>query len=295
MTPKRLWTTKFKEFDIVVAQTGEAAFKARAMDSHRNAVADADANDPHEAQARVLEEVRPYTAEFFGFDEAVNIFRKPFPDGFDDAYYEYRERGYKRRSHERALEVLNREDVTRLWQAGACNEIVQRVKTAYQAPAGNLLAPFEHAKLNDALKNERTRGEAARVIGEHLHADPPRFVERFAAVMRPHGAGTWPVATYLPFLLMPDSQMFLKPSVTQLFADRVGYDFTYDARPNVETYRDLLGLAALTVEALQVRSCPPTDRIDVQSFIWSIGHEGYIQDAITDRERKGFGSQRGNT
>jgi hypothetical protein len=82
--------------------------------------------------------------------------------------------------------------------------------------------------------------------------------------------------------------------VTQLFADRVGYDFAYDARPNVETYRDLLGLAAYTEEALRARSCVPTDRIDVQSFIWSIGHEGYVQDAVADRERKGFGSQRGD-
>jgi hypothetical protein len=260
--PKKLWDARFKEFDIVVAQLSETAFTARAWDSQRNAVCNADASDPHVAQAELIEHLRPYTAAFVGFDEAVHVFKKAFPWGFDDAYYEFRERGYK-----------------------------LRVKKAFNAPARNLLASFEHTKVNEALKNEPVCREVAREVATHLHSAPATFIEHFAAIMRPYGAGTWPVATYLPFLLMPEREMLLKPEVMKLFADRVGHEIEYRPRPNAETYGHLISLAELTEKALEVRSCPPNDKIDVHSFIWAISHDGYVQNAIDDRAQKGFGDR----
>ena len=65
--------------------------------------------------------------------------------------------------------------------------------------------------------------------------------------------------------------MFLKPTVTTDFADRVGHDFRhrYEAEPNEETYEALLDLVAATRTA--ITSLKPCDNMDIQSFIWVVG------------------------
>ena len=89
--------------------------------------------------------------------------------------------------------------------------------------------------------------------------------------LKPHDAAKWTVVTYLPFLWRPDVHMFLKPEITKLFADRVGHEFAFQYRANLdlEVYRSLLDLAARTNDA--IRALEPRDQIDVQSFIWVVG------------------------
>ena len=94
---------------------------------------------------------------------------------------------------------------------------------------------------------------------------------RLDALMRKHGQPSWPCATYLPFFWKPHDAMFLKPQVTQMFAERVGHRFVndYDARLNADTYNSLLDLAAECER--EIADLKPQDRIDVQSLIWVVG------------------------
>ena len=88
------------------------------------------------------------------------------------------------------------------------------------------------------------------------------------------------MATYLPFLWEPHSNMFLKPEVTQDFARRVGHDFAhrYDSALEPEVYASLLDLASTTEH--RIASLAPRDRIDIQSFIWVVGR--YPSDCKTE-------------
>jgi hypothetical protein len=89
--------------------------------------------------------------------------------------------------------------------------------------------------------------------------------------LKPCDSAKWTVATYLPFLWRPETQMFLKPEVSKDFAARVGHRFAsdYEARLDIAVYDSLLDLVART-EA-ELAELAPRDRIDVQSFIWVIG------------------------
>ena len=65
--------------------------------------------------------------------------------------------------------------------------------------------------------------------------------------------------------------MFLKPTVTRDFAQRVGHDFqfAYDSAIEGSVYASLLNLAKTTKQA--IAALKPRDNIDVQSFIWVVG------------------------
>ena len=92
-----------------------------------------------------------------------------------------------------------------------------------------------------------------------------------AEVLKPRGAATWPVLTYLPFLWAVDQHMFLKPTVTVEFAERIGHRFLRDYGDDDRgaVYASLLDLKAATANALD--QLAPADGIDLQSFVWVVG------------------------
>jgi hypothetical protein len=79
------------------------------------------------------------------------------------------------------------------------------------------------------------------------------------------------VLTYLPFLWRPDVHMFLKPTITQEFAARVGHGFARDYAPDLDiaVYDSLLDLVART--RAELAPLAPQDGIDVQGFMWVVG------------------------
>jgi hypothetical protein len=60
--------------------------------------------------------------------------------------------------------------------------------------------------------------------------------------------------------------MFLKPNVTRVAADRYGYTFDYQPKPNWSTYAQLLDFVAVVRRNLT--DLAPRDMIDMQSFLW---------------------------
>lgn len=65
--------------------------------------------------------------------------------------------------------------------------------------------------------------------------------------------------------------MFLKPMVTQDFAERVGHPFVHDYSPALDpaVYASLRDLMAQT--AREVADLEPRDNIDLQSLVWIVG------------------------
>ena len=134
----------------------------------------------------------------------------------------------------------------------------------------NLLSRFEKPRLAEVLRGPTAdifvRGAARFALGEGKTA-----LLDMERALKPHNVATWPAATYLPFLWLPEEHMFLKPEVTQDFAARVGHRFAsdYDSRLDFGVYESLLDLASKT--AVELAGLEPRDRIDVQSFIWVVG------------------------
>ena len=90
-------------------------------------------------------------------------------------------------------------------------------------------------------------------------------------ILKAHGQPSWPIVTYLPFLWSSGEHMFLKPTVTTDYAERVGHPFSYEYSPQLEArvYASLLELVEQTES--EIADLKPTDRVDIQSFIWVVG------------------------
>ena len=205
-------------------------------------------------------------------------FLRFFPDGFADETYLDWERSYKVEAHQRWKLELNQAAFRALLNAGEFGEIATRAIRIESRT--NLLFSFEKMALRDAVRS----GVGARRFADGLFAflhgrgsDEQRFTAWCDVVhalpRRQTRVLTWPIVTVFGFIAQTDRHIFLKPNVTRTAASQYGYDLAYHARPNWNTYRDLLEFAAVVRRDL--RDLRPRDMVDLQSFIWVQGSEEY--------------------
>ena len=218
--------------------------------------------DADDVWQRLLVEAGKADASYFGFDGAKARFAHFFPQGFDTPHFGSKERDYKLKA-KRLLDATLPLDaaMTGTGLAAAARKVFQ---------ATDLLAPIEKAKLGDALKSPAgdsfVRAAAAFCQGGGVQA-----LHDMDRLMRPYDSAKWTVVTYLPFLWRPEEHAFLKPDVTKDFATRVGHPFAraYRAQLDYDVYESLLDLVRQT--ETEIADLHPRDRIDIQSFIWTVG------------------------
>jgi len=204
--------------------------------------------------------------------EARRRFLEKFPLGFADPAYLAAERNYKVEASERWAREMGREQLEPLLGAGEFAEVAQR---AMQIEATtNLLDVFAKAALRNAAKAEPeafARGLFELVCGE---GEMPDRFEGFGAMLdslpQPKTQTfKWPIQTIFPFLADPRENLFLKPKVTQLAADRFGFDLQYRPQPAWDVYARVLEFARQLAQDLA--DLKPADLIDIQSFIYVSG------------------------
>ena len=206
---------------------------------------------------------------YFGMEEAIARFLKFMPGGFAGERYNSpeSERHYKIRARDALAATLP----------------LKAARSASTADAQSLAAAFTPDKLWTNMlslqESTRLRETLAGPNGSAFLQAAAKFADGqlgaglagMRKAVAPHGASTWPIATYLPFFWLPERHMFLKPEATRDFAERVGHrfavDYSSDHDPSV--YESLIDLADHTASA--IRKLGPIDRIDVQSFIWVVG------------------------
>jgi hypothetical protein len=209
------------------------------------------------------------------FDRAVKKFVRFFPGGFCDPRFKAEERNYKVEAHEQLVNALGREQLGAFVQSGSYAEISKLAQAAVNAT--NLISPYEKLWLKNGIQTPLRQQLFSVTLNAFLYGDTPmstRF-ESFAKMLYDIGAAKWPVATYFSFLACPGEHIFLKPEVTKLAAEILGYDIRYEPRVNWATYERVLGLAAeikARLSALGQEELVPNDMIDVQSFIWVVGN-----------------------
>jgi len=199
---------------------------------------------------------------YFGIDAARRRFLALFPEGFTDAAYLRKERGYKTEAAVLLSQVMP----------------LREARKPAMAAAGAMVSVFETGSLHeDEIATMRAtlsgQGAIQFVQGASRFADG-RYSEGLRMMemaIRPHGRTTWPMVTYLPWLWMPEDHLFLRPSATRDFASRVGHGFSDEYEPGLlpDVYRSAQDLADRTRSDLE--DMAPADMIDVQSFIWVVG------------------------
>jgi hypothetical protein len=205
-------------------------------------------------------------------------FLQYFPQGFHDPDYVGSERAYKWDAHQRWEEALNQEAFRKLLSAREYQQIAARAVSIESRT--NLLFSFEKMALRDAVKSPAGARVFATGLFEWLHG-AGEAAARFDAWCGVVGALprrqtrvlTWPVATVFGFLARPTEHFYLKPNVTRRAFEAYGLPFTYQSRPNAQTYGELLSLARKVKRDLALLQ--PRDMIDIQSFLWVQGADEY--------------------
>ncbi|QZP07219.1 hypothetical protein [Caenibius sp. WL] len=221
-----------------------------------------DGDDPEQLWADLHATAGRTSDAYFGFDGARSRFRQFFPDGFRSPAFKEAERDYKLKAKAKLDETAPLE------QALTGSDLGEAVLSAYRGT--NLLSPFEKTRLQPLLRGPDAdafiQAAARFTIGE---------IEPALAIMDrlllKHDNAKWTVVTYLPFLWRPEDHMFLKPVVTQEFAERVGHPFVHDYSPALDpaVYASLCDLMAQT--GREVADLEPHDNIDLQSLVWIVG------------------------
>lgn len=212
--------------------------------------------------ARLRTEAGTLHPSYVGFDGAIARFKSFFPGGFQDPQFATKERFYKLDGRAKLQAAAPLGNVL----AGDDFDISALAK-AFQT---NMLSTFEVARVSQLLRSPQGHSfvlGAARFTSGDIQGG----LNQMVTAVEPFGRASWPIVTYLPYLWQPETQMFLKPEKTVDFAERVGHSFAhvYSADLGSEVYSSLLDMAAATEN--RVASLEPTDRIDIQSFIWVVG------------------------
>lgn len=240
-----------------------------------------DGADPAEVWAQLRAAVGKASDAYFGFNGARARFLEFFPGGFRSPAFEgdergtFGERGYKLRTKAKLDEAAP------LDQALTGTGYGEAVLSAYRAT--NLLSPFEKSRLDPVLRGP----DADAFIQAAAHfaiGDVAPALDRMARILTTHDNAKWTVVTYLPFLWRPEQHMFLKPVVTQDFAERVGHPFYYDYSPALspEVYTSLLDMMA--VAKAELADLQPRDNIDLQSFVYTVGEYQDGDEALVDAD-----------
>lgn len=216
--------------------------------------------------------------------EGIDLFRQKFPLYFEDPVYisdpKRGERSYKLEAHDLFERTLGNGHLTQL----LATDRFEEVRKHALAVVGklNLVGRFESSAFRDALRGDSPALDYFRAL-EKILANPKSAIdeESFRAYLDvvsnlPSEEGKsspakWTIATLLPFIAQPQRFMFLKPEVTQDCAARLTFDLAYETTLNWETYAKLLEMSAFLLKVLEPYGA--RDFIDVQSFIYVIGHD----------------------
>lgn len=211
---------------------------------------------------------------FMSFAKAVENFLSFFPMGFRDSKYQSgtsSERQYKEDANKLMHELLGKVIFRSLLDQADFKEIHDRAKRVINKT--NLISPYEKIWFSNGIAVEANQKRFAEALFDLLYGESEiciRF-ERFADLLSEIGAAKWPIATYFLFITFPESQMFLKPVVTQDAANVLNQQINYKPELNWQTYSQVLALAERIRGELHKDGreiLMPRDMIDVQSFIW---------------------------
>jgi hypothetical protein len=200
------------------------------------------------------------------FEELLHTFREKFPTAFDDPSFIEGDRAYKDDARAFAREQLAPDHMRKMLDEGDFDHMFKYARKVVSKT--NQAFHIDQSKLGTVPPDSY---EAfCRSLFDLLHGDDPfrdRFA-RFIAIIEPHGAAKWPVATYFPFILTPEEHYLVKPNVLRPAAQMLSFDLHYAPKPNPDTYDQILRFCGYLKEQLAAADLYPRDMVDLQTFLW---------------------------
>lgn len=176
---------------------------------------------------------------------------------------------YKRQAATKAQHLLSALELDRLIAVADFEEVARRIRTV--AGLTNLLFLGVPSKGDLAVLNveDLDKGALARAFRDLLH-ESGSCAERigvFSNFLNKEGLpNKWPFATYFTFLLDPDRETIVKPTVAKWLLKLAGIAATWDDRPSERGYAQYRAL--MTSLAQQLKRYGEPTMVALQSLVW---------------------------
>ncbi|ACR80494.1 MULTISPECIES: hypothetical protein [Kosmotoga] len=207
--------------------------------------------------------------------------------GFEDDRFLEEERDYKVETVKRAKELLNETVLAGLIESKAYSELFERIEKI--GKDNNLL--FNSIPTSGDLRllfSTKINKEAfSKEFFNLLYGSgsSEERLEKFCNFVEKSGEKSyWTFPTYFLFIVYPESEYFVKPSVVSWFANFFG--FAFSRKPDARSYKLLKDYSFELMKALS--DFNPKDMIDIQSFIW-VAYRESIGKIILPQKKKEFG------
>jgi hypothetical protein len=222
------------------------------------------------------EPIRPkHLVPEVGLDELLEYVNDVHPDwqGFADQRFIDAEITYKWNFIRQAQELLGKEELSRLVAADEFDEVIRRIDVVGKHRHNNLLFKGvpKSGDLGILYRDDLERATFARQILDLLHGEgeSPDRLERYASYVAERGLpNKWTFPTFLLFVVFPESELYVKPTVSHAFLKLVGRGAQWTPYPTASAYRSMLELGDDLTEMFG--DFGPKHMLDIQSLIWTV-------------------------
>ena len=230
-----------------------------------------------------------------GKDRLLALVRSRFPGwlGFRDPRFDggtYDEVKYKLATVAKAKELLSKQALRSLIDAGDQGEMIERLKKIGR-DTNLLFRPYSPGGDLDLLYHE---GLDHRVFCEAFlnllygDGDAPQRLDRYSARVRSMGlrpnVNRWAMPTYFLFFLYPDVEVLIKPRTVRTLLELGGWGGNLGVEPSGEQYTQVRTAYSELREALE--EYEPRHMIDIQGFAWVAVQEANARDKADKRARE---------
>jgi GTPase subunit of restriction endonuclease len=207
--------------------------------------------------------------------ELVSLVRRYFPDwnGFSDQRFVENEIEYKQAIIADAQDILSKSKLQRLIDEGDFDEFVARLDKIGKHPKNNLLyrSVPSTGDLSILYQPELDEPSFCRAVFDLLcgaGSSHERFDRYMKYVMDNGLPHKWTFPTYFLFICHPETEIFVKPTITKWFIGFMGLDdeIKWTSVPTGTTYAAIKDLCQQLKNDLQEYG--PWDMVDIQSLIY---------------------------
>lgn len=218
----------------------------------------------------VVDAVAPFSAQ-------IDLFTRLYPGGFDDPEWiedHRRTEGSSLKRHREPISAETRDALTkaRCEEALAADEHEELCDVIADLLARTDLVQVSHAKALRGLEPDEKK-EYVEAVANLLHGEG-EYEPRFRAYLKTledlfDERPSWRVATTLPGLFFPQTQVVVRRSAFIRQAGSIAPTAPYSRKARVGPYRNFRRVAVGVRERLNAAGHEPQDLLDVYDFIWT--------------------------
>jgi hypothetical protein len=227
----------------------------------------------HRLLDNLIETSQISSADYVTTAMAIERFLVSYPDGFSAHRFLKDQRDASVRAHQLCIQLLGQAELAELIAEKRYQDVCDRAR--HVESVTNLLTKSEKTAFYGVLDQPVNQRIFSLALADLLYGTDSEE-ERFKAFVRTLDLleiNRWPYATLFGFIRFPQERAFIKPTVIQNVARSLCWRINYKAEPNWRTYSAVLRLYHHLRTSLVEEAMMPRDLIDVQSFIWSVGHK----------------------